>query len=236
MTKEENISLLKQKFYEATATPEEERRLAQLLRTGECPEIREDERRALLALLPNEEEALPEGFGLRLARRLERERIAAERPAKRVLSAWWPAAAAVIVLLGGATLRFFRHTSADKPVIAQHTAKSATPAAPKPVTAKTEEEVEKEVPTVTQPPRRPRHRRKTPAAPPATQPPQPTPPPTEEHPVPPQPPPHSAAEPSLAEHLQRTQQSRDRLIAEARDYMSGSCLNRNISPSEHSGN
>ncbi len=116
--KREEAELLKEKYYAATATPEEQRRLAALLRSEACPEEWADERRGLLALLALEETSLPEGFGVRLAERLERER----RTLRRVrLQRFVRAAVAAVVILIPATLllRLALQQSPDTPPVAE---------------------------------------------------------------------------------------------------------------------
>ncbi len=230
MTQEE-ARLLKQKFYDATATPDEERQLAQLLRSKDCPQEWAEERRALLALLPEKETALPEGFGLRLAQRLEKE-IAATQPSPQHWWIRWSAAAAIIIIVGGTTLWFFRTPPTEEPAPTPLMTKVEIPVAPTPVIAKAEKpEMVKEPPVAPTPRQKNkrRQRRKTTTAAPATEATQLTPTAAEERTLQPEPTPRPTAEPSLAEHLQRTQQSRDRLIAEARNFMSGSSLDRRIS-------
>lgn len=72
MTRNEAI-LLRDKFYEGTSTPAEERSLAAFLAGETCPAEWAEEARVLLALLPTEEDELPAGFGLRLHKRLRQE-------------------------------------------------------------------------------------------------------------------------------------------------------------------
>lgn len=95
---------LRDKFYEGCTTPAEEHRLADFLGSEACPAEWADEARALLALLPEETDDLPEGFGHRLYERLRREQEAVPATAGsrrgtakrfRLTAAWVAAAAAV---------------------------------------------------------------------------------------------------------------------------------------------
>ncbi len=95
--KREEAELLKEKYYAATASPEEESRLTAFLRSEECPEEWAEERRALLALLSLEAQSLPEGFGRRLTKRLEQERKKSRRA--RIWRFTRIAAAAILLLI-----------------------------------------------------------------------------------------------------------------------------------------
>ncbi len=124
---QKDIYSLKQKFYEATATPDEERLLAKLLRSSDGSLLEEKERRALLALLPVEGEALPEGFGRRLTQRLEKER-GSHRLAMRRRLKNWSVAAAIFLALGGGVIWALRTATADQPIIASQTEPELPPA------------------------------------------------------------------------------------------------------------
>jgi len=98
-------TLLRDKFYEGSSTPAEERRLAAFLDCEACPAEWAEEARVLLALLPTEADELPAGFGLRLHERLRQEAQAERaaggtrrKTAKRIrLAASWTGAAAAAV-------------------------------------------------------------------------------------------------------------------------------------------
>ncbi len=250
----EQADRLKDKFYSATATPQEERQLARLLRSGECPEEWAGERRALLALLPEGAQALPEdtpvlpeGFGMRLATRLEQERMKTKRATRLRLFRWSAVAAMIVVVFGSVALWHRSATSADEQVLMEQTVEKTPvaevtrvappadyvalpPAEPAEAVAP---QVEKKK-TVPAPEPKQQHRRgkariyvaqKTTAT---------VPPPAPATPEQQMPPPASgistATAKSLNDHLRRTRQSRDRLVAEARNYLAVSCLNRNIPP------
>lgn len=66
MKKEEAV-LLMDKFYDATATVEEEQRLADFLRSGDCPPEWETDRKVVLGLMDADAVPLPGGFAERLA-------------------------------------------------------------------------------------------------------------------------------------------------------------------------
>ncbi len=229
MTREE-ANLLKEKFYAATATPEEERQLAQWLRSEDCPEEWTAERRALLALLPDEENAaLPEGFALRLAQRLEQERKATRHIGYARVIRRWSAVAAMFILFGGATVLWTLTPHPGEQEMAKAPENGNTPLAnPVAAAVKTETPQPEAIPTPATPakPKRKCRRQAVTAVPVAET------AVTETELMPAEAESRPTVEQSLEDHLQRTMQSRERLIAEARSYMSGNCLNRSMPPQE----
>ncbi len=241
---QEQAYQLKDKFYAATATPEEERLLARLLHSEECPkEWTTDERRALMALLPDDATALPEGFALRLATRLEQERLATRRTVRLRLFRWSAAAAMIAVAFGSLAFWHLSLTSADEQITTVEQTKGKAPSAEvipiappaEPTIAETASpQVNKKKPMPASRPKQQRLRSKSkvyvadkgvaPVPSAATTIEQQTPPPSSGI--------SAVTTQSLNDHLQRTMQSRDRLIAEARNYMAGSCLNRSMPPHE----
>ncbi len=276
--KREEAELLKEKYYAATATPEEQRRLAALLRSKECPEDWADERRGLLALLSLEETALPEGFGVRLTERLERER----RTLRQVrLQRFVRAAVAAVALLIPATLllRLAMQQSPDAPPLVAEVPKEVqkveqeqrpapavnagqsaiAEAAPvKEAGGGAQPEVEPKTPATAATPQKSVRRQRAAKAesdaaatlasaekklvsatsspvitgeagqggtPPKAQDLEPR----SEQPSPTTLPQTAS---SVKAQLERTLESRDRLMAEARAYMAGSCLDRRMPPIE----
>lgn len=226
----EQAYLLKDKFYAATATPEEERLLARLLRSEECPkEWATDERRALMALLPDEETALPEGFALRLATRLEQERLTKRRTIRLRLFRWSAVAAMIVVAFG----YLITLEPTEKKIPSAEVIPIAPPAEPT-VAETVSPQVEEKKPLPASRPKQQYRRSKektyvadksvAAATSPATA--------IERQTSPPASGISTVTTKSLNDHLQRTMQSRDRLLAEARNYMAGSCLNRSIPPQE----
>ncbi len=236
----EEANRLKDKFYAATATPEEERLLARLLRSEECPEEWADERRALLTLLPDETGTLPEGFSLRLAQRLKQERIATRRTRQlRLLR--WAAAAMITVFMGGIAVLKMPFSTLDEQPSAQQKGRDMQPetaalsiAKATPPKSIIPQVAKKAEPTATLKPKRKRRNKPAPSA--VTKKPsvkaESIETDTGQQSAPAAPDIRTATDKSLHYHVQRTMQSRDRLIAEARNYLASSCLNRNMSAQE----
>ncbi len=239
----EETELLKERYYAATATPEEERRLEALLRSGECPEDWAGERRALLAMMAAGAQGLPEGFGARLTARLERERKAG-RKARTLRLVWRSVAAVVAVMLGGWAVRLAVQQPAEGPELVAKAEPEVLPAAVPAVKAEPEapRAEMKETPAApAKTMRKPRRKKAAPAVAPeaatagkmlAAETAEPTPPEPQPAAEAPAPVPSPRNERSLAAQLERTLQSRDRLMAEARAYMAGNCLDRRMPPIE----
>ncbi len=248
--KREEAEILKEKYYTATASPDEERRLAAFLRSEECPEEWADERRALLALLSLEAQALPEGFGARLTKRLEQERRKSRR-AKVLRFARISVAAALLLVPLGWALRLVWLQPVEQPAVMAGSTKSAQPApTPKP-DAQQEQPKAEQQPAQTEkkaapslPKKKKRAHRPKKAVPAIVAPPLPAekvlaeakPAPEAPSPAPKtekkKPETRTQSGSSLEAQLERTLRSRDRMMAEARAYMAGNCLDRRMPPLE----